>query len=456
VQALQLVGFAMIPLSVFIVSVRGALALAQSPSGIFNDLLKIFLSFGSGATVIMSALVSSDSYQLLPDWTQKFLSSGDSSVESAALYSGSLDCLTNSTVGLDTFLLLVILPPAAILLASFVFIFAQQALRASCRPVKFYIVVVSLVLGNQFLSQMVGAAMRTLPCVHMQKDEGGVVRQFLSYQLEVDCKDRPASYLLATFGICAFALVCGPWYWWWILRRGKPAKAMASQSETEAAGEPPGEEMEDQGEEEGEEMKEEGEGGEGEEPEDEKAQRKHNNKQKTKYPSGEEVQDEGEGGEEHGHHNHGDDAVGFLVGNYRDGCSAWEALVLLRKIALAVASTLAPMSYSPGLHIILALVILMLSLVAHFYAQPFKKEKNMLNNVEGASLTVVNVAMVLTMYVTMDVWSATAFSKQVVTVLAGTLLIVWFWILVGLMVKAKWEEVSSRSPDQPSAADSAA
>ncbi|CAK0864000.1 unnamed protein product [Prorocentrum cordatum] len=84
--ALQLAGYMMIPLAIYIISVRGALARARTRSGIFNDLLKIFLSFGQGATVVMSAVVTSDSYQALPELPQKFLSSGDSSVERAALY----------------------------------------------------------------------------------------------------------------------------------------------------------------------------------------------------------------------------------------------------------------------------------------------------------------------------------------------------------------------------------
>ncbi|CAK0864001.1 unnamed protein product [Prorocentrum cordatum] len=105
---------------------------------------------------------------------------------------------------------------------------------------------------------------------------------------------------------------------------------------------------------------------------------------------------------------------------------------------------MAPMSYSPGLHIILALGILMLSLAAHLYAKPFKKEKNMLNNVEGASLTVLNVALLLAMYITTDIWSATTASKQVATMLAGSLLIGWFWVLIGLLIQAKLAEMRER------------
>eukprot|EP00959_Pyramimonas_sp_CCMP1952_P251517 5255635-Pyramimonas_sp.AAC.1 len=66
----------------------------------------------------------------------------------------------------------------------------------------------------------------------------------------------------------------------------------------------------------------------------------------------------------------------------------------------------------------------MLSLAAHLYAKPFRREKDMLNKVEGASLTVLNVALLLAMYITTDTWSATTTSKQAATMLAGTLLII--------------------------------
>ncbi|CAK0817436.1 unnamed protein product [Prorocentrum cordatum] len=84
--ALQLLGFAVVPLSLFLVSMRGALARSQSPSGVFNDLLKIFLSFVSAATVVMGAVLASDSYQTLPALPQQFLSLGGDSVESSATY----------------------------------------------------------------------------------------------------------------------------------------------------------------------------------------------------------------------------------------------------------------------------------------------------------------------------------------------------------------------------------
>mmetsp|Transcript_97706 Transcript_97706/g.265341 ORF Transcript_97706/g.265341 Transcript_97706/m.265341 type:complete len:80 (-) Transcript_97706:160-399(-) len=73
--------------------------------------------------------------------------------------------------------------------------------------------------------------------------------------------------------------------------------------------------------------------------------------------------------------NQGEDPTEFLSGNYRHECAAWEAWVLLRKIALTANCTLAPMSYSPGQHITQALLGLLVSLVAHFYVPPYRKEK---------------------------------------------------------------------------------
>jgi len=210
VAVLQLLGFVTTPLAIYLVSVRGALTRAKTRSGIFNDLLKIFLSFGTGAAVVMRSVMSSDSYQLLPELPQMFLSSGGASVESAALYSGSLDCLTNSTVGIDRFLLLVLLQPSAIMLASFAAIAAQQALGIAHRPVKYYIIVVSLVVGNQFLPQIVGAAVRALPCAHTQKTEDGLAHQFLTYETSIGCEERPGSYIFMTGGTCAFSRVFGP------------------------------------------------------------------------------------------------------------------------------------------------------------------------------------------------------------------------------------------------------
>jgi len=116
--------------------------------------------------------------------------------------------------------------------------------------------------------------------------------------------------------------------------------------------------------------------------------------------------------------------------------------VLLRKMALAIATTLAPMSYSPGQHIILAEAILMLSLIGHFYSMPYKKD--ILNQVEGMSLTVVNVALILAAYVTMDIWSATTLSKQVATMAAGMLLMGWFVALICMLIWAKWTEMRTR------------
>jgi len=52
------------------------------------------------AAVVLGALVASESYPALPGGMRTFLSSGDMSIQSAVLYSGSLDCLVGSRVGL--------------------------------------------------------------------------------------------------------------------------------------------------------------------------------------------------------------------------------------------------------------------------------------------------------------------------------------------------------------------
>jgi len=386
--------------------------------------------------------------------------------------------------------LIALAQPAIIALLCAIIIPVLRAVRGDHRPLRFYVVLVCLVLGNQFLPQVVGTAMSAMPCVHMQKSEDGSLIKLMAFNLDVKCDNKPASLLLVTTGTVIFAILCGPIYWWVLLRR------------TTATGYPASEGGEDGAEKKADGAAEEGPAGGGEaaegRAEDGKDKEKGKDKDKNKGESsdpepasggmktvqefedaagppagsgkglaasgaaggaagedGEEMgggqewqhdqESEGKGGEEGpGGEAAGqeEDPAGFLIGNYRDGCRAWEAIVLLRKMALAIATTLAPMSYSPGQHIIIAQAILMFSLIGHFYSMPYKKD--ILNLVEGMSLMVVNVALILASYVTMDIWSATTLSKQVATVAAGMMLMGWFVVLICLLIWAKWTEMRTR------------
>jgi hypothetical protein len=320
---------------------------------------------------------------------QGFLSSGDMSIESVVLYSGSLDCLMGTRVGIGMTLALSVTTPATICLAAAVILTIQHALGLARRPLKYSVVLLTLVLGNQFLAQIVGASMRGMPCVHMQKDKNGdAVLRKLAYDLGVDCGERPNSVYAIVVCTSIFAAICGPGYWWHVLRKNKGPKASPPAAGSSGAAE------------------------------------------------------EGDGCAIHE-----EDPTEFLSGNYRDGCVSWEAWVLIRKIALTVNCTLAPMTYSPGQHITQALLILLVSLVAHLYAMPYKKEKRMLNIVEAVGLANNTMGMIFAMYVSTNIWSATSFARMLATGFAGTQIIVWFSVLIVLMIHAKWTEVHGEHGD---------
>jgi len=205
---MQWVGFAAIALSIFTMSFRGAVARTGMPIGIFNDLLKILLAFGSAAAVVMHAVVAGDSFQTLSELPKGFLSFGEDSMESSATYAGSTDCLTRSTVGVQNALLIALAQPAIIALLCAIIIPVLRAVRGDHRPLRFYVVLVCLVLGNQFLPQVVGTAMSAMPCVHMQKSEDGSLIKLMAFNLDVKCDNKPASLLLVTTGTVIFAILC--------------------------------------------------------------------------------------------------------------------------------------------------------------------------------------------------------------------------------------------------------
>jgi len=68
----------------------------------------------------------------------------------------------------------------------------------------------------------------------------------------------------------------------------------------------------------------------------------------------------------------------------------------------------------------------------------------MLSIVEGSSLTVVTLAVIFDMYVSTNIWSSTRFTKMLSIAFAGALLIVWLFVLIGLMIHTKCTEMRRR------------
>jgi hypothetical protein len=57
---LQRAAAVLVPLGLFTMTIR-SISQARRPGDVFNDLLKILQSYGSGASVVLSALVASES-----------------------------------------------------------------------------------------------------------------------------------------------------------------------------------------------------------------------------------------------------------------------------------------------------------------------------------------------------------------------------------------------------------
>lgn len=79
------------------------------------------------------------------------------------------------------------------------------------------------------------------------------------------------------------------------------------------------------------------------------------------------------------------DTMGFLYRSYRPECIAWEAVVMLRKAALAAVIVFA---YPLGgnLQTVLVVAVLLFMLYLHIIHHPFREEFNVLNRMEGLSL----------------------------------------------------------------------
>lgn len=87
------------------------------------------------------------------------------------------------------------------------------------------------------------------------------------------------------------------------------------------------------------------------------------------------------------------DVVGYLINAYKDDYQWWGAVMLLRKLTLAALAAAVPISYAPKSHIGAATVVMVASLMAHVYWQPFKSP--VLNVVEGCSLAATCTSMAL-------------------------------------------------------------
>lgn len=126
-----------------------------------------------------------------------------------------------------------------------------------------------------------------------------------------------------------------------------------------------------------------------------------------------------------------EEVLGFLISHYRDKVRWWEATVLIRKCALAVAVTLFSASYAPMLYLSSILLIVGLGLACHSYVLPY--DDSFLNRLEFGTLMASFIAVFCTFLLQLEMVSWAV--DDTVTIPAGVILVLVGTVpSLGLMV----------------------